>query len=122
MRPAITSHGAGSGFVSAFIWDGNRDYSPILARACSLSFPSLCPPPRAAAPTDCPFCIITSLLERLLVPIPIVAVSTVLKFWEALGWERGRGRMRETLREGVDALTSRWGTETLARWPADGLA
>lgn len=30
-RPLIISHGHGSGFASEFIWDGNRDYSGILA-------------------------------------------------------------------------------------------
>jgi selenocysteine lyase/cysteine desulfurase len=31
VRPPITSHGAASGFFSAFAWDGARDYAPVLA-------------------------------------------------------------------------------------------
>ena len=31
VRPLIKSHGSDAGFTSAFIWDGNRDYSPTLA-------------------------------------------------------------------------------------------
>lgn len=30
-RPIVVSHGYGSGFTSDFIWDGCRDYSPLLA-------------------------------------------------------------------------------------------
>lgn len=48
VRPAVISHGAGSGFVSAFIWDGNRDYSPILSRA------PLSPRPPRPLPADRP--------------------------------------------------------------------
>jgi isopenicillin-N epimerase len=31
LRPLVVSHGTGSGFTSDFIWDGCRDYSPVLA-------------------------------------------------------------------------------------------
>jgi isopenicillin-N epimerase len=31
LRPVVVSHGTGSGFTSDFIWDGCRDYSPVLA-------------------------------------------------------------------------------------------
>jgi selenocysteine lyase/cysteine desulfurase len=31
LRPLVVSHGAGAGFTSAFMWDGCRDYSPVLA-------------------------------------------------------------------------------------------
>ena len=31
LRPLVISHGVGSGFISEFIWDGNRDYSPTLS-------------------------------------------------------------------------------------------
>lgn len=47
VRPVTTSHGVGAGFVSSFIWDGNRDYSPVLACACG-------PPPSRAT---CPRCL-----------------------------------------------------------------
>lgn len=36
MRPLIVSHGYGSGFVSEFIWDGCRDYAPLLAVSAAL--------------------------------------------------------------------------------------
>ena len=31
LRPVVISHGTGSGFTSDFIWDGCRDYAPVLA-------------------------------------------------------------------------------------------
>ena len=31
LRPLVVSHGSADGFTSAFIWDGNRDYSSTLA-------------------------------------------------------------------------------------------
>ena len=31
LRPVVVSHGTGSGFTSDFIWDGCRDYAPVLA-------------------------------------------------------------------------------------------
>lgn len=37
-RPLIISHGHGSGFASEFIWDGNRDYSGILALPALLTW------------------------------------------------------------------------------------
>lgn len=37
-RPLIISHGHGSGFASEFIWDGNRDYSGILALPALLNW------------------------------------------------------------------------------------
>lgn len=36
VRPLIVSHGYGSGFVSEFIWDGCRDYAPLLAVSAAL--------------------------------------------------------------------------------------
>lgn len=36
VRPLIVSHGWGSGFVSEFIWDGCRDYAPLLAVSAAL--------------------------------------------------------------------------------------
>ncbi|PRW58839.1 L-cysteine desulfhydrase 1 isoform X2 [Chlorella sorokiniana] len=36
VRPLIVSHGYGSGFVSEFIWDGCRDYAPLLAISAAL--------------------------------------------------------------------------------------
>jgi selenocysteine lyase/cysteine desulfurase len=38
VRPPITSHGARSGFFSAFAWDGARDYAPVLAVPAALRF------------------------------------------------------------------------------------
>lgn len=37
-HPAVLSHGADEGFVSRFIWDGARDYSPVLAVPAALRF------------------------------------------------------------------------------------
>jgi hypothetical protein len=31
VQPPVLSHGAEAGFLSRFIWDGCRDYSPLLA-------------------------------------------------------------------------------------------
>ena len=36
VRPLIVSHGCGSGFVSEFVWDGCRDYAPLLAVSAAL--------------------------------------------------------------------------------------
>ncbi len=36
MRPLVVSHGHGSGFVSEFIWDGCRDYAPLLGVSAAL--------------------------------------------------------------------------------------
>lgn len=36
VRPLIISHGWGAGFVSEFIWDGCRDYAPLLAVSAAL--------------------------------------------------------------------------------------
>ncbi|KAL4425559.1 hypothetical protein ABPG75_009575 [Micractinium tetrahymenae] len=36
VRPLIVSHGLGSGFVSEFIWDGCRDYAPLLGISAAL--------------------------------------------------------------------------------------
>ncbi|KAL4860004.1 putative L-cysteine desulfhydrase 1 [Chlorella vulgaris] len=36
VHPVIVSHGYGSGFVSALLWDGNRDYAPLLAVSAAL--------------------------------------------------------------------------------------
>ncbi|KAL4426688.1 hypothetical protein ABPG77_004744 [Micractinium sp. CCAP 211/92] len=36
VRPLVTSHGHGSGFVSEFIWDGCRDYAPLLGVSAAL--------------------------------------------------------------------------------------
>lgn len=36
MRPLIVSHGWGAGFVSEFIWDGCRDYAPLLGMSAAL--------------------------------------------------------------------------------------
>lgn len=126
MRPAIISHGAGSGFVSAFIWDGNRDYSPILARAFASPLPPhLCAPcapapPRRRSPT--PRRALASGVRPRRPRLRLRrAVSTALKFWEAMGWGRARGHMRETLRAGAEVLVRRWGTETLARGPGTAL-
>ena len=38
LRPLVTSHGAADGFLSSFVWDGNRDYSPVLAVPATLRF------------------------------------------------------------------------------------
>ena len=36
LRPRVVSHGAGHGFTSTFMWDGCRDYSPVLAVCATL--------------------------------------------------------------------------------------
>lgn len=36
MHPLIVSHGHGSGFASEFIWDGCRDYAPLLGVSAAL--------------------------------------------------------------------------------------
>lgn len=36
LRPPVHSHGAGRGFLSDWIWDGNRDYSPLLSLPSTL--------------------------------------------------------------------------------------
>ena len=36
LQPRVTSHGAGHGFTSTFMWDGCRDYSPVLAVCATL--------------------------------------------------------------------------------------
>ncbi|GAB4816736.1 hypothetical protein N2152v2_003782 [Parachlorella kessleri] len=36
VRPLILSHGYGSGFTSDFIWDGCRDYAPLLGISAAL--------------------------------------------------------------------------------------
>lgn len=46
-RPAILSHGAAAGFLSSFIWDGHRDYSPALAVPVALRFWTAVGPQRA---------------------------------------------------------------------------
>ncbi|KAG5188659.1 pyridoxal phosphate-dependent transferase [Tribonema minus] len=38
LRPAIISHGARAGFLSRFVWDGARDYSPALSARSALRF------------------------------------------------------------------------------------
>lgn len=38
IRPLITSHGSGHGFTSDFIWDGCRDYAPILGLSAAARF------------------------------------------------------------------------------------
>ena len=38
LRPLISSHGAGAGFTSEFIWQGNKDYAPFLALPQVLAF------------------------------------------------------------------------------------
>ena len=38
LRPLISSHGAGEGLTSEFIWQGNKDYSPQLALPQVLAF------------------------------------------------------------------------------------
>ncbi|KAK9829074.1 hypothetical protein WJX72_003762 [[Myrmecia] bisecta] len=38
IKPLIISHGAGCGFTSDFIWDGCRDYSPLLAVSAAVRF------------------------------------------------------------------------------------
>eukprot|EP00887_Chlorella_sp_A99_P000749 scaffold5.g749.t1 len=38
VRPLVTSHGHGSGFSSEFIWDGCRDYAPLLGISAALRF------------------------------------------------------------------------------------
>eukprot|EP01147_Barroeca_monosierra_P008703 gene8703-1092_t len=38
LEPLIISHGYGNGFTSDFIWDGCRDYAPILSLASALDF------------------------------------------------------------------------------------
>lgn len=75
VRPLVTSHGAGSGFCSEFIWDGCRDYSPLLA------------------------------------------ISTLLRWWERLGPKRVREHIECTLDVAIATLCVAWKTEPLA--PAD---
>lgn len=36
VRPLIVSHGWGAGFASEFIWDGCRDYAPLLGVSAAL--------------------------------------------------------------------------------------
>ncbi len=36
LRPVVVSHGTGAGFTSNFIWDGCRDYSPVLVLPLTL--------------------------------------------------------------------------------------
>ncbi|KAF8066328.1 CPK24 [Scenedesmus sp. PABB004] len=36
LRPAVLSHGAGGGLLSRFIWDGCRDYAPLLAASSAV--------------------------------------------------------------------------------------
>eukprot|EP00040_Diaphanoeca_grandis_P034773 m.217051 g.217051 ORF g.217051 m.217051 type:complete len:477 (-) comp33226_c1_seq5:27-1457(-) len=38
MLPRITSHGAGHGYVSEFLWDGHRDYAASLSVGTALGF------------------------------------------------------------------------------------
>ena len=72
LRPLVVSHGTGNGFTSNFIWDGCRDYSPVLA------------------------------------------LPHTLRWWRAVGAQRGADHMRATLAAGVAALLARWQTHTLA--------
>jgi selenocysteine lyase/cysteine desulfurase len=38
VRPLVVSHGWGSGFSSEFMWDGCRDYAPLLGVSSALDF------------------------------------------------------------------------------------
>jgi selenocysteine lyase/cysteine desulfurase len=49
LKPLIVSHGTGSGLTSAFVWDGNRDYSPWLAIPATLRWWAAVGPSRALA-------------------------------------------------------------------------
>lgn len=61
IQPAVTSHGAAAGFLSRFIWDGCRDYAPLLAISSALKWwtsfqatqcPSLASPTSSPVGTD----------------------------------------------------------------------
>lgn len=49
IRPLIISHGFGAGFTSDFIWDGCRDYAPILGVSAALRFWAALGPDRVRA-------------------------------------------------------------------------
>jgi len=49
LRPPVVSHGAGAGFTSDFIWDGCRDYSPVLVLPQTLRWWAAIGQPRALA-------------------------------------------------------------------------
>lgn len=66
-RPPVMSHGANSGFSSAFIWDGNRDYAPWLALPQTMRWWRALGEERAVA-------YMSSLLSR--------AVGTLLCAWQ----------------------------------------
>lgn len=38
LEPAVLSHGFGAGFLSNFVWDGCRDYSPVLILPMALAW------------------------------------------------------------------------------------
>ena len=46
IKPLIISWGHGYGFTGDFLWDGCRDYSPILATSAALTFWNSCGPAR----------------------------------------------------------------------------
>ncbi|RUS72039.1 hypothetical protein EGW08_020203 [Elysia chlorotica] len=68
VRPAVISHGLGSGFSSEFVWAGLHDYSPLLA------------------------------------------LHTVLDFWEALTPSAIRKYIQQLLKDATDLLIKCWGT------------
>jgi len=49
VRPLIVSHGSGAGFLSDFIWDGCRDYAPLLSLSTALAWWRAVGPERARA-------------------------------------------------------------------------
>jgi len=88
VRPLILSHGYGSGFVSEFIWDGCRDYAPLLAVSAALHAWRVLGPEAVRAYQR-------RLLEQ--------AVELLSQAWgtggltQLLGWQMGAGLRRAVI-------------------------
>ncbi|GFN77488.1 isopenicillin n epimerase [Plakobranchus ocellatus] len=72
VRPAVISHGLGSGFSSEFVWTGLHDYSPVLA------------------------------------------LHTVLDFWETMTPTAIRSYISQLLKDATDFLIKCWNTRLAA--------
>lgn len=99
LRPAVTSHGSEGGFVSRFIWDGCRDYSPALAVGTALRWwRSLGDVPASVAGCgDNEACCDPRLLAH-----------------SGDGGAEARTYMYSLLRTAADSLSRRWGTTGFA--------
>jgi hypothetical protein len=125
MQPPVLSHGAEAGFLSRFIWDGCRDYAPLLAISSAVKWwkgLGAFAAPDAAAIAGAGSMSTESKLTATPAPEPAAAAAAVVEACcdpsllahPGDGGAPARCYMYGLLRRAADFLSEKWGTECLA--------